>query len=262
MFKIISFFFFNSTFFYLQNYQRNLTSRSTFVEDFAVLGPADALALDQYQDQPLQQIQTQEPIVAGKRGRKRKLPQLDVNIPVGEASVIRDAATEGDASLDLLQQDSLIKPNDTLMPPPATPGHISASHPLLSPDHSAASVPIEGDIPLAFTPSHMPSGLLPEGMTPLNLVHGGMTPVGLHGDFSAFPPLDQIESIPNLPVDQVSSILNGAGMDSFANMGYDDHHMAGASERIANDWSDDYDFPPSVGAHVRNLFLNHIFRVF
>lgn len=91
-----------------------------------------------------------------------------------------------------------------------------------------------------------------------------MTPVSLHGDYSgAFTPLDsmmtpqhpsidQIESIPNLPVDQVSSILNGTEMDGFANMGYDDHHIGGAgmSERIASDWNDDYDFPPSVVAPV------------
>lgn len=93
-----------------------------------------------------------------------------------------------------------------------------------------------------------------------------MTPVSLHGDYaSAFTPLDhgmmtpqhpsidQIESIPNLPVDQVSSILNGTEMDGFANMGYDDSHQiggAGMSERIASDWNDDYDFPPSVVAPV------------
>lgn len=63
------------------------------------------------------------------------------------------------------------------------------------------------------------------------------------------PSIDQIESIPNLPVDQVSSILNGTAMDGFANMGYD-AGPSGMSERIANDWTDDYDFPPSVGAPV------------
>lgn len=83
---------------------------------------------------------------------------------------------------------------------------------------------------------------------------GGMTP--LDGDFGMImtpqhPCLDQMDSIPNLPVDQVSSILNGAEMDTFSNLGYDDgHHMSGASERIANDWNDDYDFPPSVGPAV------------
>lgn len=92
----------------------------------------------------------------------------------------------------------------------------------------------------------------------------GMTPVGLDGDYGMLmtpqhPSIDQIESIPNLPVDQVSSILNGAEMDTFSNLGYDDNHMAGASERIANDWNDDYDFPPSVGPAV-SLILDPILK--
>lgn len=74
--------------------------------------------------------------------------------------------------------------------------------------------------------------------TPLD--HGMMTP--------QHPSIDQIQSIPDLPVDQVSSILNGTEMDGFANMGYDGG--PGMSERIASDWNDDYDFPPSVVAPV------------
>lgn len=79
--------------------------------------------------------------------------------------------------------------------------------------------------------------------TPLD--HGMMTP--------QHPSIDQIESIPNLPVGEVSSILNRTEMDGFANMGYDDSHQIGGpgmSERIASDWNDDYDFPPSVVAAV------------
>lgn len=83
--------------------------------------------------------------------------------------------------------------------------------------------------------------------TPLD--HGMMTP--------QHPSIDQIESIPNLPVGEVSSILNGTEMDGFANMGYDDHHIGGPgmSERIASDWNDDYDFPPSVVAAVSRVDL-------
>lgn len=256
-------FFTQRLFSFFQNYQRNLVSRSTAVEDFSMLGPADVLALDQYQDQPPQQVQTQEIAQTGKRGRKRKNAQPDVNINItGEAGVIR-GEDDASQSLDLLQQQL---PNDSLMPPPATPALSTTSHPQLE---QTGSAPMEGDIPLAFTPSN----LEPAGMTPLNLGHGGMTPVGLHGDYPPFTPLDhgmimtphhgieQIESIPNLPVDQVSSILNGTGLDGFTNMGYDDgNHMAGTSagmsERIANDWTEDYDFPPSVGAHVNTPFFS------
>lgn len=233
-----------------------------------MLGPADVLALDQYQDQPPQQVQTQELAPGGKRGRKRKMAQADINV-TSEAGVIR-GEDDVSQSLDLLQQQL---PNDSLMPPPATPALSTASHPQLE---QTGCAPMEGDIPITFTPS----SLEPAGMTPLNLGHGGMTPVGLHGDFQPFTPLDhgmimtphhgieQIESIPNLPVDQVSSILNGTGMDGFTNMGYDEsaHHMAGTSsgmsERIANDWAEDYDFPPSVGAHVSHfLFIYRLFSL-
>lgn len=104
-----------------------------------------------------------------------------------------------------------------------------------------------------------------------------MTPSSMHGDFaSAFTPLDhgmmtpqhpsidQIESIPNLPVDQVSHILNGTEMDGFANMGYDDSHQiggAGMSERVPCDWNDDYDFPPSVVAPVSTKPVNASFAL-
>lgn len=79
------------------------------------------------------------------------------------------------------------------------------------------------------------------------LDHGIMTP--------QHPCLDQMDSIPNLPVDQVSSILNGTEMEAYANMDYDDSHQiggSGMSERIANDFNDvdGYEFSPSDVAAV------------
>lgn len=47
------------------------------MEDFPQLGPADVLGLDLH-EQPQQPMTPQEPIVAGKRGRKRKLQQQDI----------------------------------------------------------------------------------------------------------------------------------------------------------------------------------------
>lgn len=122
-----------------KNYQRNLTSRSTVVEDFSMLGPADALALDQYQEQPQVILQQPEPAVPGKRGRKRKLPETQISAP----DLIRPALEE-DQSLDLL-------------PPPQTPQ-------LPSPVHESVSH-LEGDIPLAYTSNN----LSVPGMTPVRL---------------------------------------------------------------------------------------------
>lgn len=211
-----------------QNYQRNLVSRSMAVEDFSVLGPPEALAIDQYQEQPPTTTPAQEAAVSGKRGRKRKHAQIDADITSGDAGLIRH---EDDTarSMELTAQDGIFKQRDSLMPPPATPGG----------GDDVSAPPLEGELPMPFTPS---AGLGAE--------LGGMTPVGLHGDYQPFTPLDQIESIPNLPVDQVSSILNGTGMDGY---GYEAGPSAGMSERIATDWTDDYDFPPSVGPPVSKL---------
>lgn len=89
-------------------------------------------------------------------------------------------------------------------------------------------------------------------MTPGNLAHGNMTP-GFHhhgldenNPMLSDPALNNLDSIPNLNAETVSSILDGTnGMDQhFANMGYD--AQASPSGGIANDWND-YDYPSSVG---------------
>lgn len=121
-----------------KNYQRNLTSRSMGVEDFSMLGPPDALALDQYQEQPQIILQQPEPAVPGKRGRKRKLPETQVTPP----DVLRPTPHE-EESLDLL-------------PPPQTPQ-------MPSPVHDSVSH-LEGDIPLAYSSNNLS---VPAGMTPV-----------------------------------------------------------------------------------------------
>lgn len=61
----------------LQNYQRHLTLRAIGTEDFAMLGDADSLALDQMRDheeQPSMELPT-----PAKRGRKRKIMEEPVS---------------------------------------------------------------------------------------------------------------------------------------------------------------------------------------
>lgn len=116
-----------------KNYQRNLTSRSTGVEDFSMLGPPDALALDQYQEQPQVILQTPEPAVPGKRGRKRKVPEI--------------------SQTDLPRQTIEEEPSLDLLPPPATPQ-------MPSPVHDSVSH-IEHDIALAYTSNNMSVGMTP-----------------------------------------------------------------------------------------------------
>lgn len=207
------------------------------------------MALDQYQDQPAQHIQSQEAIIGGKRGRKRKLAQSEVTLSA-EQSAKRSSATDDAVSLSL--DAPQLAQNESQLHPPAADMTSTSQHV----DNLATS--LDSGIARAYTSNNVTSGMIPGGMTPL----GGMTPGGIHGDYlpldimTPHHGIDQIESIPNLPLDQVSSILNGPGMDGFSNMGFDDGPMAGPSsgmsERIASDWNenDDYDFPPSVGAHV------------
>lgn len=119
-----------------KNYQRNLTSRSTGVEDFSMLGPPDALALDQYQEQPQVILQQPEPAVPGKRGRKRKIAEAPAAAPA-------PAELQDDQSLDLL--------------PPPTPQ-------MPSPVHDSVSH-LEGDIPLGYSTNNLS---VPAGMTPVS----------------------------------------------------------------------------------------------
>lgn len=113
-----------------KNYQRNLTSRSTGVEDFSMLGPPDALALDQYQEQPQVILQPPDLTVAGKRGRKRKIAEAQVPVP----ELTRPSPIEEEHSLDL--------------PPPQTPQ-------MASPDH------VSMNIPMAYSSHHESSGMTP-----------------------------------------------------------------------------------------------------
>lgn len=245
------------------------------IEDFSILGPADVLALEQHHTE-------QEANVINKRGRKRKFPTQQET----EFSMEAGAALDEPSAVSVMPMMDNNSRFDLMPPPSVTPCFPDIGTPGQSGQvHSLPGIPMTpGNLTHGgITPSGLlhhggmtPMNLQHGGMTPMNLQHGGMTPAGLHSDFSshdlghpAFTPagldhggltphhgIENLDSIPNLPPDQVSSILNGTGMDNmgFSNMGYDDgaHHtpQSGLSERIAEDWNHDYDFPPSVGPHV------------
>lgn len=220
--------------FILQNYQRNIASRPSPIEDFSILGPADVLALDQYQEQqPLAQTQVAEVAATpSRRGRKRKLPLPEADSTLNE-SVIVPRAGGIDAELSLMSGPQLDNLDRRLEPPMEISSFDTPSIDMVPVDPSVIDPPLN------------------------NLSLSSMTPAGVHGDYSTHPVIDQLDTeIPNLPADTVSKILNGAS-DGYANMGYDDGNPSSGrmSERIENDWNDDYDFPPSVGAHVSRQFI-------
>jgi cohesin complex subunit SCC1 len=274
-------------------YQRHLHSRSTNVEDFSMLGPMEVLALEQPQQQ-----EAVEGSPIGKKSRKRK--QGQENIPPQEAV----------APLQLEQPEPYCPVDQSLGPahdfaPPETPGNLrfgddqpdmsqfSEAEPIRSSE--AMQQMIGGQTPhmdmpatpgydqySSASPMHSMMGMPPptpghlDEMPNLSMMaHGGaFTPGGLdHGGITPHHTLEHMDSIPNLPADQVSSILDGPDMNTnvYANMGFDaagaepasplpapdmlhhddqDHHshgQLGMSERIANEWTEDYEFPPSVG---------------
>lgn len=182
-------------------------------------------------------------------------------------------------------------PDGSMMPPPATPGlsHIGSPNqtPLNMGMHTPQMMPPTPGMPsIPMTPGNLdhggltPAGLPHGGLTPGDLHHGGMTPAGLqHGDSGHVMPdlpgamtphgldhggmtphhssLENIDQIPNLPADQVSSILNEPGMENFANMGFDGHASSPArgvlNDDVQNEWNQDYEFPASVeGQHAND----------
>ncbi|XP_053682555.1 double-strand-break repair protein rad21 homolog A isoform X2 [Sabethes cyaneus] len=181
-------------------------------------------------------------------------------------------------------------PHDgSMMPPPATPGLSQLGSPNLGMHTPQMMPPTPGMPSIPMTPGSLDHGALSltglphggltpgdlqhGGMTPVGLHHGGMTPAGLqHGDSGHLMPdlpgamtphglehggmtphhasLESIDQIPNLPADQVSSILNEPGMENFSNMDYDGHPPSPArgvlADDVNNEWNQDYEFAPSV----------------
>lgn len=181
-------------------------------------------------------------------------PTPDISV----ASVARDDATAGGASELVPSFDGAhhLPGNESCMPPPEArdasmpspnPNMLASPNaqlPLMSPNSSNL---LGGQTPLGL--SHGDGGMTPlnlayGGVTPMQMPHEGMSP-GYSADFNgsdlhnpAYTPafsshggitphhgiMDNLDSIPNLPADQVSSILNGTGLENigFSNMGYDD----------------------------------------
>lgn len=76
-----------------------------------------------------------------------------------------------------------------------------------------------------------------------NMLDGHFTPSGLdHGGLTPNHCIENIESIPNLHVDQVSSILNASNVEQFENLQFEN---VISPEKVSHDWDGDYDYPQS-----------------
>ncbi|CAG9766759.1 unnamed protein product [Ceutorhynchus assimilis] len=193
-------------------YQRHLTLKSIRNEDFAMLGDADSLALDQARDHDEPSI---EPTPA-KRGRKRK-----------------NVVEEQPETPFMTQPETPLPPATPLHVPQETPlGPPSVYHP--SPDHLPPGTPIPLHSPLAVpgtpihppgtphhpgTPMHHPGTPIHAPGTPMHPSQMGSfppptpgyagsgypeTPAGLPGQTPLHIPEGEM---PHLAADQVQSIL-------------------------------------------------------
>lgn len=72
----------------LQNYQRHLTLKAIGTEDFAMLGDADSLQLDQARDHEETHQSIEPPPTPARRGRKRKNVEDPVSVNEGISSQV------------------------------------------------------------------------------------------------------------------------------------------------------------------------------
>ncbi|XP_055371620.1 double-strand-break repair protein rad21 homolog isoform X2 [Condylostylus longicornis] len=161
---------------------------------------------------------------------------LDINnVPVDTSIPPQPQTTEGES---------------LLMPPPATPGLDavrSPSHYPSLPDLGSLGPMTPGLPAIPMTPGNLSHGIglhdefpHPSALTPADLPDGAITP--------HHPGIENIESIPNLPADQVSSILSAAEGGNISNENLD---LSGGDRYVGdnNEWNNDYDFPQSVAQH-------------
>ncbi|KNC31247.1 hypothetical protein FF38_14426 [Lucilia cuprina] len=237
------------------NYHRHLISHFTQLEDFTCLGPSDILALEHISNDI-----DSSAIIQNKRGRKRKFDVLPNNLQ-HNPDVCIDVTNQSLAAPETIrEQESFVATNDSLKVNNIIPNDSAQTAEATIFDNCSSPGPLftMNDISnidnlgslgdLAFTPGNLHHGM--DAVDDFN--HGGLTPVNLnHGHVTPrHPEIETIESIPNLPVDQISSILNEA-----ANM--PENTIAEGSTNLnkscdlASDWND-YAFPPSI--EIQNNF--------
>ncbi|XP_034473341.1 double-strand-break repair protein rad21-like protein 1 [Drosophila innubila] len=222
----------------LNNYNRQLLSHSTPLEDFSNIAPIDVLALELYTQEGESSL-----IIVNKKGRKRKNDATanPVVEPAADNTLTQSLAApemirEQDKSLglSLVSLDSVAKEQDSIVPQPDAAIFDKMQSPLLS-FNDMDNFSNLNEVPLTPRDGHLDMGD--------DFHHGDLTPAGLdHGQMTPHHAgIGDIDCIPNLPPDQVSSILNETEDPTIT-----DANNFNKTCEISTDWND-YDFPPSVG---------------
>ncbi|KAJ8960631.1 hypothetical protein NQ318_013923 [Aromia moschata] len=215
-----------------KNYQRHLTLRAIGTEDFAMLGDADSLAIEQARDH--EELPSMEAPTPARRGRKRKVDEV-AQTPVYQP--------EPETPQPILQPEEALA---AMMPPtPLGPQAPPTPLPPQTP-YPAPPTPLPPQTPLQQPPTPMMPSMMPQEemrMPPArrrpccrlprfrvrsenefedgsvchtHFVFAGMMPPGtpqamMYPQTPGYPvpptPLPHIEEMPHLPADQVHSIL-------------------------------------------------------
>lgn len=249
-----------------KNYQRHLISRSIGTEDFAMLGDADSLALDQ-----VREAEEPEPTpvpTPSKRGRKRKneetnrtplhpgieTPQPIMNPEEALAAMMPPTplmAPPTPQSQGMLSPHMMMPPQTPHMheemPPPPTPimGYPGTPAPPTPLHHIDEMPQLQPDQVHSLLNESDGLGSLGPPMTPAT----GEELMNAHG--LGIPQTPQHDSFGHVDLPGMENMGYDHGNMQMANMGYDENMPAqtpagGMSERIHSPWQGDYDFPQSV----------------
>lgn len=210
----------------LQNYQRHLTLRAIGTEDFAMLGDADSLALDQMRDHDEQP--SMEAPTPAKRGRKRKIMEEPSRTPLHQPEQeMPQPMLQPEESLAAMMPSTPLAPPTPLPPqtpygtpptplPPQTP-LVQPMTPLLPHMTGQEEMHIPSSTPQGLMPPPTPQGtiqleVLSQSDLFVFLCLGMMPPATPQGmmypQTPGYPvpstPLQHIEDMPHLPADQVA----------------------------------------------------------
>lgn len=202
-----------------KNYQRHLILRCIGTEDFAMLGDADSLALEQPRE--VEEQPSIEPTPT-KRGRKRKVvedvsktplhhPEIELPGPPDDvlSSMLPPTPIAPPTPLQLSHMipSSHDETEQVVMPPPPTPPPLYPNIPSIPPPPSVA-YPGPSQTPLGYpgTPGP-PSVGYPSSVGMYSSTPAPSTSLGYPGTPAPPTPLSHMEEMPHLQPDQVRSLL-------------------------------------------------------
>lgn len=242
----------------LNNYNRQLLSHSTPLEDFSSIAPMDVLALELYAQEGESSL-----IIVNKKGRKRKNDAT--------TNALTDATTAAAAGADSTLTQSLAAPEMIREQDKSALGMSAVSLDIAGKEQDSLVPQADATIfenmrspaLLSFNDMENFSNLNELPLTPRDghhdmgddFHHGDMTPAGLdHGEMTPHHAGMGDMELPNLPPDQVSSILNETeeAQQQQQRSQHPDANNFNKTCEISTDWND-YDFPPSVAALGQNV---------